>query len=34
VHGMGRKAFAKHYCVTEEDLLLKTQQLLGDICEL
>ena len=28
VHGMGRKAFAKHYGVTEEDLLEQTLKLL------
>jgi hypothetical protein len=28
VHGMGRKAFAAHYGVTEEDLLEQTQKLL------
>lgn len=29
VHGMGRKAFAKHYGVTEEDLLEQTNRLLN-----
>lgn len=28
VHGMGRKAFAKHYGVTEEDLLEQTKVLM------
>jgi hypothetical protein len=27
VHGMGRKAFAKHYGVSEEDLLAQTEAL-------
>jgi hypothetical protein len=29
VHGMGRKAFARHYCLSEEDLLRKTLKFLG-----
>ena len=29
VHGMGRKAFARHYGVTEEDLLEQTLALLN-----
>lgn len=28
VHGMGRKAFSKHYGVSEEDLLEQTQTLI------
>jgi hypothetical protein len=28
VHGMGKKAFAKRYGVTEEDLLAQTEELL------
>jgi hypothetical protein len=28
VHGMGKKAFAAHYGVTEEDLLEQTQALI------
>lgn len=28
VHGMGRKAFAAHYGVTEEDLLAQTEMLI------
>lgn len=30
VHGMGRKAFERHYETTEEDLLDWTKRLLGD----
>lgn len=29
VHGMGRKAFARHYGLTEEDLLEQVTQLLS-----
>ena len=29
VHGMGRKAFTKHYGVSEEDLLERTSKLVG-----
>lgn len=29
VHGMGRKAFARHYGLTEEDLLEQVSQLLS-----
>jgi hypothetical protein len=29
VHGMGRKAFARHYGLTEEDLLENVNQLLS-----
>ena len=29
VHGMGKKAFAEHYGVTEEDLLEQTNRLLN-----
>lgn len=29
VHGMGRKAFARHYGLTEEDLLAQVTQLLS-----
>lgn len=29
VHGMGRKAFARHYGLTEEDLLQQVTQLLS-----
>jgi hypothetical protein len=29
VHGMGKKAFARHYGVTEEDLLEQTLALIG-----
>lgn len=28
IHGMGRKAFATHYGVTEEDLLAQTEFLI------
>ena len=28
VHGLGRKAFEKKYCITEEELLSKTEELL------
>lgn len=28
VHGLGKKMFAKHYGLTEEDLLLQTENLL------
>ena len=30
VHGMGRKAFSRHYGVTEEDLLAQTEELIAD----
>ena len=30
IHGMGRKAFERHYEVTEEELLAWTGELLGD----
>ena len=29
IHGMGRKRFEKEYGITEEELLQKTQELLG-----
>lgn len=29
VHGMGRKAFERHYQTTEEELLARTKELLG-----
>lgn len=30
VHGMGRKAFERHYQTTEEELLVWTEELLGN----
>lgn len=30
VHGMGRKAFERHYQTTEEELLAWTEELLGN----
>jgi len=30
LHGMGRKAFEKHYQTTEEELLAWTEELLGN----
>ena len=29
IHGMGRKRFEREYAITEEELLVQTQQLLG-----
>ena len=30
IHGMGRKSFERHYSITEEQLLVQTQELIND----
>ena len=30
IHGMGRKRFEREYAITEEQLLVQTQELLGE----